>query len=145
MSLDGVYASDNVFARILRGEIPKAVIFEDEQTMAFMDAFPQSPGHALVIHKFSTARNLLDAEPEVLATLIVTVQKIARAARAALKPDGLVVTQFNGEAAGQTVYHLHFHIIPRWVGADLGRHGAGVADPVELRRLAALIASNIKK
>src|SRR5689334_3717302 len=105
MSLDGVYDPDNIFARILRGEIPSARICEDERTLAFMDAFPQTRGHCLVVHKTSHARNLLDAEPQTLADLVLATQKVARAVRAALTPDGIVVTQFNGGPAGQTIFH----------------------------------------
>src|SRR5690242_17713426 len=101
MSLDGVYDPDNIFGRILRGEIPSHKVYEDAKVLAFMDAFPQARGHALVIHKTSRARNLLDAEPDALGDLILAVQKITRAVRAALKPDGIVVTQFNGAPAGQ--------------------------------------------
>jgi histidine triad (HIT) family protein len=143
MSLSGAYDEENVFARIVRGEIPKALIAEDEATMAFMDAFPQSRGHCLVIHKASRARNLLEAEPAVLEALIKSVQRIARAIHASLQPDGIVVTQFNGSAAGQTVFHLHFHIIPRWEGVPLGRHAAGAADPAELQELALRIAEKL--
>jgi len=143
MSLEGVYDHGNVFARILRGELPKALIYEDAETLAFMDAFPQSLGHCLVIPKIGEARNLLDAAPESLGPLTATVQKVARAVHAALKPDGIVVTQFNGSAAGQTVYHLHVHIIPRWQGQTLGPHGGGMADPQELQALAARIAAAI--
>ena len=144
MSLDGTYDHDNIFAKILRGEIPAARVFEDEHVYAFMDVFPQSRGHTLVIPKHSQARNLLDEEPGVLSELILGVQRVARAVRAALKPDGLVVTQFNGAVAGQTVYHLHFHIIPRWDGVALGRHaGGGMADPAELKALAEQIAAKI--
>jgi histidine triad (HIT) family protein len=97
-----------------------------------------------VIPKHSTARNLLDEEPQVLANTILGVQRVTRAVRAALNPDGIVVTQFNGAAAGQTVYHLHFHIIPRWEGVPLGRHGTGgMADPGELKLLAEQIAAKI--
>ncbi len=144
MSLDGTYDDGNIFAKILRGEMPSARVFEDEHVYAFMDVFPQARGHTLVIPKHSTARNLLDEEPAVLSPLILGVQRVARAVRAALKPDGLVVTQFNGAPAGQTVFHLHFHIIPRWEGAALGRHGAGgMADPAELKALAEQIAAQI--
>jgi histidine triad (HIT) family protein len=143
MSLNGVYDATNVFARILRGELPKALIFEDSATLAFMDAFPQSRGHCLVIPKDSFARNLLDAPPESLGPLAVTVQRVARAVYAALNPDGLVITQFNGHAAGQTVFHLHVHIIPRWEGTPLTRHAGVSADPEELRVLAAQIAAKI--
>jgi histidine triad (HIT) family protein len=143
MSLDGTYDDANIFARILRGEIPAARVFEDEHVLAFMDAFPQARGHTLVIPKGSQARNLLEEEPQRLSHLILGVQRVARAVRAALQPDGLVITQFNGEAAGQTVYHLHVHIIPRSQGAAVGRHGGGMADPEELKALAAQIAAQI--
>jgi len=143
MSLKGAYDPSNVFARILRGELPKALIFEDDQTLAFMDAFPQARGHCLVIPKNSEARNLLEAAPETLGPLAATVQRVARAVDAALAPDGIVITQFNGEAAGQTVYHLHVHIIPRWRGESLRPHGGGMADPAELQALAARIAAEI--
>lgn len=144
MSLDGAYDEGNIFAKILRGETPAARVFEDEHVLAFMDVFPQSRGHTLVIPKRSTARNLLDEEPQVLSTLILGVQRVTRAVRAALNPDGIVVTQFNGTTAGQTIFHLHFHIIPRWEGVPLGRHaGGGVADMDELKALAHQIAAKI--
>ena len=144
MSLEGVYDQQNVFARILRGEIPAAVICEDDQTLAFMDAFPQARGHCLVIHRASQARNLLEAEPETLASVMTTVQRITRAVRRALDPDGIMVSQFNGAPAGQSVFHLHVHIIPRWNGVPLGRHGeGGMADPQALKVLAAEIAARL--
>jgi len=144
MSLDGTYDAGNIFAKILRGEMPAARVFEDEYVYAFMDVFPQGRGHTLVIPKHSTARNLLEEEPQVLQTLILGVQRVTRAVRAALNPDGIVVTQFNGAASGQTIYHLHFHIIPRWEGVALGRHaGGGMADMEELKDLAAQIAAKI--
>jgi len=144
MSLDGTYDSGNIFAKILRGEMPAARVFEDEHVYAFMDAFPQSKGHTLVIPKHTEARNLLEEEPERLANLFLGVQRVARAVRAALNPDGIVITQFNGAASGQTVYHLHVHIIPRWNGVPLGRHaGGGMADPDELKALAEQISDKI--
>jgi histidine triad (HIT) family protein len=144
MSLDGTYDDGNIFAKILRGEMPAARVFEDEHVYAFMDVFPQSRGHTLVIPKHSVARNLLEEEPERLSNLILGVQRVARAVRAALNPDGLVVTQFNGAPAGQTIYHLHFHIIPRWEGVALGHHAeGGMADMAELKDLAAQIAGKI--
>lgn len=139
MSLDGTYDDANIFAKIVRGEIPSAKVFEDDDVLAFMDAFPQSKGHCLVISKTSQARNLLEVEPEVLVKVMAAVQRLTLAARKALKPDGLVVTQFNGAPAGQTIFHLHFHVIPRWEGEALGRHGGGMADPAELQALAAQI------
>lgn len=141
MSLMGDYDPNNVFAKILRGEIPSVRIFEDDDVLAFMDAFPQSPGHCLVISKTSKARNLLDMEPEVLAKVMAATQKLARAVIAGLKPDGVVVTQFNGSAAGQTVFHTHVHVIPRWEGQALGRHVGGMADPADLKATAEKIAA----
>ena len=142
MSLHGTYDSDNVFAKILRGEIPSVKVWEDEQVLVFMDAFPQSKGHCLVISKTSTARNLLEVEPEVLITLAAAVQRTAKAVEKALKPEGLGLMQFNGEAGGQTVFHLHFHIIPRWVDQGLKGHATGgMADMDELKALAAQIAA----
>ena len=144
MSLIGDYDSANIFAKIVRGEMPAAKVFEDADTLAFMDVFPQARGHTLVIHKHAPARNLMDIEPAALQTLIVSVQRLTRAVRDALQPDGIVVTQFNGAPAGQTIYHLHFHIIPRWTGVPLGRHGeGGMADAGELAALAAQIAAQI--
>ena len=144
MSLDGAYDQGNIFAKILRGEAPAAKVFEDDHVLAFMDVFPQSRGHTLVIPKHSQARNLLDEAPEVLGPLILGVQRVTRAVRAALNPEGIVVTQFNGALAGQTIFHLHFHIIPRWEGVPLGRHASGgMADPAELKALAEQIAAKI--
>jgi len=144
MSLDGAYDANNIFAKIVRGEMPAAKVFEDADTLAFMDVFPQTRGHALVIHKSARARNLLDIEAAPLQTLILTVQRVARAVRAVLAPDGILVSQFNGAPAGQTIYHLHFHIIPRWEGEALGRHAGGVmADPAELAELARRIAERM--
>ena len=144
MSLDGTYDAGNIFAKILRGEAPAARVFEDDHVLAFMDVFPQGRGHTLVIPKHSTARNLMDEEPQVLSELILGVQRVTRAVRAALKPDGILVTQFNGATAGQTIFHLHFHIIPRWETVPLGRHAGGsMADPKELAELAKSIAAAI--
>jgi len=144
MSLDGTYDAGNIFAKILRGEAPAARVFEDDHVLAFMDVFPQGRGHTLVIPKHSVARNLMDEDLAVLAPLILGVQRVTRAVRAALKPDGIVVTQFNGAASGQTIFHLHFHIIPRWEGVPLGRHASGgMADPAELKVLAEQIAAQI--
>jgi histidine triad (HIT) family protein len=141
MSLEGAYDDQNIFARIVRGEIPAAKVHEDADVLAFMDVFPQSKGHCLVISKTSQARNLLDVEPQVLAKLAAATQKVARAVVSALQPDGVVVTQFNGAPAGQTIFHLHFHVIPRYEGVPMGRHGGGMADPAELAALAQKIAA----
>jgi len=143
MSLDGVYDPDNIFAKIVRGEAPCAKIFEDADTLAFMDAFPQGPGHILVVHKRSKARNLLEADAAEVAPIMATVQRVGRALIATLRPDGLAVMQFNGSASGQTVFHLHFHLIPRWNGQPLARHAQGMADARELAELAEKISRSI--
>ena len=140
MSLDGDYDPNNIFAKIVRGEAPSVKVFEDADTLAFMDVFPQGRGHVLVIHKRSTARNLLEAPPEALPAIIATTQRIAKAARKALNPDGMVIAQLNGASAGQTVFHLHVHVIPRWDGVPMGRHASGqMADMAELKTLAEAI------
>lgn len=144
MSLDGAYEDGNIFAKIVRGEMPAVKVYEDAEILAFMDVFPQAKGHVLVISKTSKARNLLEAEPKALGRIIGGVQKVARAVKAALKPDGIVVTQFNGAPAGQTVFHLHVHIIPRWEGVALGRHAGGMADVEELKALAAQISAALE-
>ena len=144
MSLDGDYDEDNVFAKIIRGDLPAAKVFEDAHVLAFMDVFPQSRGHTLVVSKKSHARNLLDVEAEVLSHVILDVQRVAKAMRAALRPDGIVLTQFNGADAGQTVFHLHFHLIPRYTDQPLRPHGeGGMADPAELAEIAKTIAAEL--
>ncbi len=139
MSLAATYDAGNIFAKILRGELTAVTVFEDEVALAFMDIFPQSRGHLLVIPKRSAAVNLLDENPATLQALIVRVQRIARAVVAALEPDGVRIAQFNGAPAGQTVFHLHFHIIPTYEGAKLAPHAGGKADPAELEALSAKI------
>ncbi|MFB9951999.1 HIT family protein [Rhizobium puerariae] len=121
------YDSNNIFGKILRGEIPCHRIYEDADTLAFMDVMPQSPGHLLVIPK-APSRNILDADPAVLAKLIPVVQKLARAAKEAFEADGITVIQFNEPASGQTVYHLHFHVIPRYEGLALKPHSGQMED-----------------
>jgi len=142
MSLQVTYDAQNIFAKILSGAIPSAKVYEDDRTLSFMDAFPQSKGHTLVIPKVD-ACNLFDVPPADLQNLIVQTQAIARAVRDALEPDGVRIMQFNGEAAGQTVYHIHFHIIPMWDGQPLDRHGGGMADMAELNALAAQIRAKL--
>lgn len=142
MSLAGDYDGNNVFAKILRGEAPCVKIFEDDNVLAFMDIFPQSQGHCLVIPKNSTARNLLDFPTDRLGTYFAAVQKLARAVTKALECDGVIVTQFNGAPAGQTVFHLHVHIIPRYANLPLQPHHAGKpADFAVLRDQANRIAA----
>lgn len=145
MSLTAPYDADNVFAKILRGEIPSVKVWEDDHILAFMDVFPQSEGHVLVISKTSTARTLLQIEPEALSRLTAAVQRTARAVERALQPEGFQIMQSNGEAGGQTVFHLHFHIIPRWSDRALTSHGqAPMADTAVLRSLADRIAAALE-
>ena len=144
MSLTAAYDPDNIFARILRGEIPSVKVWEDEHVLAFMDVFPQSEGHVLVVSKTSTGQNLLDIEPEVLVRLTAAVQRTAKAVVRALRPDGFQIVQYNGADAGQTVFHLHFHIIPRWAGRPMKGHGhAPMAETSTLRALADRIAADL--
>lgn len=105
------YDTNNIFAKILRGEIPSHRVYEDEATVAFMDVMPQAEGHVLVLPK-APSRNILDADPATLTSLIATVQKIAVAAKTAFDADGVTIMQFNEAPAGQSVFHLHFHVIP---------------------------------
>ncbi len=142
MSLSGPYDPDNIFAKILRGEIPAVTVWEDDHVLAFMDVFPQSEGHVLVISKTSQARTILEIEPDVLQHLTAAVQRTARAVERALSPEGFSLMQFNGEAGGQTVFHLHFHIVPRWSDRPITGHGhAPMADTKVLKATAARIAA----
>lgn len=144
MSLAGAYESSNIFAKIIRGEMSCAKVYEDDEVISFMDIFPQSPGHCLVVPRNVEARNLLDFPPERLGALFQRVQKVAAGVVKALNPDGLMITQFNGAPAGQTVFHLHVHIIPRYGNLPLERHhGAKMADMDALREQASRIAAAI--
>ena len=144
MTLHAAYDPDNIFAKILKGQIPSVKVWEDDDVLVFMDVFPQSEGHVLVISKRSTARNLLEIEPEALAKVVAATQRTARAVEKALKPEGFQILQFNGEAGGQTVFHLHFHIVPRWAGRAMKGHGhAPMADTEALRALADRIAAEL--
>ncbi len=137
------YDPDNIFSKIIRGEIPSHKVYEDADVLVMMDIFPQSRGHTLVIPK-AGSRNLFDADPAVLATAIGHVQRVAKAVRAALEPDGVRIVQFNEAPAGQSVFHLHFHVIPVYEGVELGRHGQGKAEDTELAAQAKAIASQLK-
>ena len=142
MTLHADYDPDNIFAKMLRGEAPCVKVFEDDVALAFMDIFPQAEGHTLVIPKDVQARNLLEMPKDKLGPYMKRVQKVTKAVEKALKPDGIVVTQFNGAPAGQTVYHLHFHIIPRREGEPVGRHAGGApADQETLQGLAERISA----
>ena len=135
------YDPSNIFSKIIRGEIPSHKVYEDADVFVMMDIFPQSKGHVLVIPK-AESRNLLDADPTVLARAIPHVQRIAQATQRALNPDGIRIVQFNEAPAGQSVFHLHFHIIPVYEGVPVGRHGnSGKADDAELAAQAKAIAA----
>ena len=116
------YDNDNIFAKILRGEIPSFKVYEDDETYCFMDIMPRSNGHCLVIPK-TPCRNILDASDAQLAAVMATVKKIANAAKVAFKADGITVQQFNEAAGGQEVFHLHFHIHPRHDGQRMRSAG----------------------
>lgn len=128
------YDDQNIFAKILRGEIPAITVYEDEQVLAFMDIMPQAEGHTLVIPK-SPAVTLLDLTPEAAAYTIQIVQKVAQAIEKALGVDGIVLMQLSGAAAGQTVPHVHFHLIPSSVH-ELGKHAAQMGDQEKIKAIA---------
>jgi len=134
------YNPNNIFARILRGELPKVAVYEDERTLAFMDIMPSVDGHTLVIPK-EAAESILDLSPESAAALIRTTQKIAKAVKKGLGASGVMLVQLNGEAAGQSVPHIHFHVLPREHGLDLKLHGRAMVKADALEPIAAKIRS----
>lgn len=133
-----IYDDSNIFAKILRGEIPSHRVYEDADVVAFMDVMPQADGHLLVVPK-TPSRNMLDADPAVLSRTIPVVQKLAIAAKKALAADGVTVMQFNEAPAGQSVFHLHFHVIPRHEGVPLAPHSGQMENPDILSANAARI------
>lgn len=139
----GAYDPNNIFAKILRGEIPSHRVYEDDAVVAFMDVMPQGTGHTLVVPK-APSRNLLDADPAKLGHLMAVVQKVANAAKEAFEADGVTIMQFNEPAAGQTVYHLHVHVLPRFEGVALKPHTGQMEKPEVLAanadRLRAVLA-----
>jgi len=137
------YDSDNIFAKILRGEIPAYKVYEDEATLAFMDVMPQSPGHTLVIPK-TPAENLFDLPLDAGAAVLGTAQKVARAVQQAFHADGIMLSQLNGPAAGQSVFHFHVHIIPRYEGVPLRRHTGDMEDSEVLEEQAGKIRAALK-
>ncbi len=128
------YDDQNIFAKILRGEIPAIKVYEDEQVLAFMDIMPQADGHTLVIPK-SPAVTLLDLAPDAAAYTIQIVQKVAKAIEKTLGVEGIVLMQLSGAAAGQTVPHVHFHLIPSSVH-ELGKHAAQMGDQEKIKAIA---------
>lgn len=136
------YDPNNIFAKILRGEIPCHKVYEDDDVIAFMDVMPQAPGHTLVLPKVPS-RNLLDADPAVVAKVTPVVQKIARAVKTAFGADGITVMQYNEPAGGQTVFHLHYHVIPRVDGVPLKGHTGKMEDPAVLAENAGKIRNSL--
>ncbi len=133
-----VYEPDNIFAKILRGEAPCVRVFEDNHALAFMDVMPRAEGHALCIPKVPV-RNLFDIAPDELARFMPSVRRLALAAKAGLAAEGISVMQFNESAGGQMVFHLHFHILPRWTGVDLRPPGGPFQRAEQLEPIAARI------
>ena len=137
------YDRNNVFARILRGEIPAHKVHEDAHTLAFMDVMPQADGHTLVIPK-AEAENLFDLPPDALAATILATQRVARAVKKAFNPPGVMLVQLNGAAAGQSVFHIHFHVVPRHEGLDLRLHARDMADHAVLAAHAARVRAALE-
>jgi histidine triad (HIT) family protein len=136
------YDPNNIFAKILKGEIPCHKIYEDEDTIAFLDIMPRSEGHALVITK-TKARDLFDVDPAALAKLMAVVQKLAPKLKDAVGADGVLIQQFNGAVAGQTVFHLHVHIVPVKEGVPLKPHTGQMGDQAALAATAEKIKKNL--
>jgi histidine triad (HIT) family protein len=130
--LTPTYDPDNIFAKILRGQAPCVKVYEDELSLAFMDVMPRADGHTLVIPK-AKARNLFDIAPEDLARFMPSVQKVANAVMAGMKAEGISLQQFNEEAGGQQVFHLHFHVLPRWTGVQVRPPGGPFQSAEALR------------
>lgn len=134
------YDPNNIFAKILRGELPCHKIYEDEDTLAFLDIMPRTEGHALVITK-AQASDLFDVSPDALAKLMAVVKKLGPVIEDAVDADGVLIQQFNGAAAGQTVFHLHVHILPIKAGRPLKPHAGQMTDQAAL----AVTADKIKQ
>jgi histidine triad (HIT) family protein len=137
------YDPNNIFAKILRGQVPAFKVYEDEHTLAFMDVMPQSDGHTLVLPK-APAENIFDLDPDMAAAVIRTGQKIAKAVKKVFNADGITLTQFNGAAAGQTVFHFHLHIVPRYADQPLRTHGRKMADSALLEEHARRIRDMLR-
>lgn len=132
------YDDQNVFAKILRGELPCEKVYEDDHVLAFMDIMPRADGHVLVIPK-AKARNILDIQPDDLKNLMVGAQKVAHAVKKGMKAEGLTMQQFSESAGGQIVFHIHVHILPRWDGVALRPHTGAMAPADDLKKFAAQI------
>jgi len=137
-----MYDNNNVFAKILRGELPCVKVYEDEHTLAFMDIMPSIEGHTLVIPKES-AETILDLSPDAAVAAMRTAQKVAKAVKRGLNCSGVMLVQLNGEAAGQSIPHIHFHVLPREHGLELQLHGRGMVKPEALEPIAAKIRAEL--
>ena len=131
------YDTNNIFAKILRGELPAHKVFEDDKSFAFLDIMPRAPGHTLVIPK-APARSIIDIAPDDLAHVIATTQKIARAAMTVFGADGITIQQFNEPAGGQVVFHLHVHVVPR-------KNGVAMKPPASVKEDAAVLADQAQR
>lgn len=137
------YDTNNIFAKILRGEVPSVKVYEDDKTLAFMDVMPQADGHTLVIPK-EAAETLLDLSPDGAAAMMKTTQIVAKAVKKGLDAPGIMLFQLNGKPAGQSVPHVHFHIVPRSKGVDLKLHSRGMESPDTLKALAEKIRAALE-
>lgn len=137
------YDNNNIFARILRGELPCHKVYEDEHSLAFLDIMPQANGHTLVLPK-EAAVVITELSPAALQATMLTVHKLARAVQTAAEAPGLMLAQLNGPAAGQTVPHVHFHLIPRFDGVDMRLHAREPADPAQLAAMAEKVIAALK-
>ena len=136
------YDQNNIFAKILRDEINSHKIYEDDHTLAFMDVMPLSPGHSLVIPK-QAAESLFDLDTDSGSAILKTTQRVSEAVKDVFSADGIMLNQFNGSAAGQTVFHFHIHIIPRYHGISLGQHSKKMEAQETLEEQAKKIRSAI--
>ena len=137
------YDTNNIFAKILRGEVPSVKVYEDDKTLAFMDVMPQADGHTLVIPK-EPAENIFELSPEGAAAMVRTTQKVAKAVKKGLEAPGVMIFQLNGKPAGQSVFHVHFHIVPRSGGVDLKLHARGMESPEKLKAIAEKIKAALE-
>jgi histidine triad (HIT) family protein len=137
------YDPSNVFAKILRGEMPAQKVYETDKVLAFMDIMPRADGHVLVIPK-AAARNILDIHPDDLADLSRAVQFVAKGVKRAMAADGLTIQQFNESAGGQVVFHIHVHVLPRWTGVALRPHTGAMENPEVLATHAATIRTALE-
>ena len=137
------YDQNNIFAKILRGEVPSVKVYEDDKTLAFMDVMPQADGHTLVIPK-EPAENIFELSPEGAAAMVWTTQKVAKAVKKGLDAPGVMIFQLNGKPAGQSVFHVHFHVVPRSGGVDLKLHARGMESPDKLKAIAEKIKAALE-